>query len=269
YVKEARDLRYVLLNRSAEKLWGVSRKDTIGKTAQELFDKARADRITAHDRQVLESRTRELFIDTHQVDRANASSPLITSRRVAIAGEDGQPKYIVGVIEDVTERARAEQRIAHLAHYDTVTGLANRVSLREQMDATFSRVRRGERVALHYLDLDHFKNVNDTLGHPMGDELLKNVAERLRGCVRDVDTIARLSGDEFAVIQASIAGPADAAILAKRICETIRAPYDIQGQQVSVDASIGIAIAPDDADEPDRLLKNADLALYEAKTTGR
>src|SRR5262245_51730186 len=269
YVKEARDLRYILLNRSAEKLWGVAREDTIGKTAHELFEKSRADRITKHDRQVLESAERALFIDTHPADQTQSNSPLITSRRVAIAGEDGQPKYIVGVIEDVTERARAEQRIAHLAHYDTVTGLANRISLREKLDETFARVRRGEQVALHYIDLDHFKNVNDTLGHPMGDELLKRVAERLRGCVRDVDTIARLSGDGFAVRQAWITGPAAAAALAKRIGERIRVPYDIQGHQVSIDVSIGIAVAPDDADAPDRLLKNADLALYEAKTTGR
>src|SRR5262245_11645482 len=269
YVKEAHDLRYILLNRSAEKLWGVSREDTIGKTAHELFAKARADRIAAHDRQVLESAKRELFIDAHQIDPTQSGSPLITSRRVGIAGEDGKPKYIVGVIEDVTDRARAEQRIAQLAHYDTVTGLANRVSLREQLDATFARVRRGERVALHYIDLDHFKNVNDTLGHPMGDALLRSVAERLRACVRDVDTLARLSGDEFAVIQASIAGPDDATALAKRIYEAIRAPHDIQGHHVSVDASIGIAVAPEDADSPDQLLKNADMALYEAKTIGR
>ena len=269
YVKEASDLRFTLLNRSAEKLWNVSREDAIGKTVHDLFDNDRADRIAANDRKVLESRDRQLVLDAHPVDPADDSSPLITSRRVAIAGEDGQPKYIVGVIEDVTERARAEQRIAHLAHYDTVTGLANRVSLLERLDATFARVRRGERAALHYVDLDHFKNVNDTLGHPMGDELLKQVADRLRSCVRDIDTIARLSGDEFAVVQASIAGPKDAATLAKRIGELIRAPYDIHGHQVSVDASIGIAIAPDDADTPDRLLKNADMALYEAKSTGR
>jgi len=269
YVKEARDRRYILINRSAEKLWEVSRETSIGKTAHELFSKRRAESIDRHDAQLLESESHELVLEAHHLDPTDAQSRVIASRRVAILGEDRQPKYLVGVIEDVTERARAEQRIAHLAHYDIVTDLPNRVSLRERLEATLAHVRRGGRAALHYIDLDHFKNVNDTLGHPMGDELLKQVAQRLRGCVRDVDTIARLSGDEFAVIQAPIGEPADAAALAGRMREVISLPYDIQGHRVSVGASIGIAIAPTDASEPDQLLKNADLALYEAKTIGR
>ena len=120
-----------------------------------------------------------------------------------------------------------------------------------------------------YIDLDHLKRVNDTLGHPIGDKLLKGVADRLRGCIRDIDTVARLSGDEFAIIQSSIDGPADAGALAIRIREAIRAPADLNGHQVVMDASIGISIAPDDGTEPDALLKTADIALYEAKNNGR
>jgi diguanylate cyclase (GGDEF)-like protein len=120
-----------------------------------------------------------------------------------------------------------------------------------------------------YLDIDHFKSVNDTFGHPTGDDLLKLVAARLKACVREHDTVARIGGDEFAIVQSKVAQPEDAAMLARRICETVRAPYDVNGHMLLVDTSVGIAVAPIDGEEPDTLLKNADMALYGAKTDGR
>jgi diguanylate cyclase (GGDEF)-like protein len=120
-----------------------------------------------------------------------------------------------------------------------------------------------------YLDVDHLKRVNDTLGHPAGDKLLKGVADRLRGCVRDIDLVARLSGDEFAIIQSSLDRPSDAAALAKRAREAIHEPFDLDGHEVTVDISVGISIAPNDATDLNELLKTADIALYEAKNTGR
>ena len=120
-----------------------------------------------------------------------------------------------------------------------------------------------------YLDLDRFKGVNDTLGHPMGDELLKVVARRLRHCVRETDTVARVGGDEFAIIQTDIEQPLDTAILARRIGEAVSAPYDLAGHAVVVGTSIGIALSPGDGVEPDGLLKAADMALYGAKADGR
>src|SRR5262249_28504030 len=128
---------------------------------------------------------------------------------------------------------------------------------------------RDGRVAVLYLDLDFFKHVNDSLGHPVGDELLKSVAQRLCGCINEADTVARLGGDEFAIIQVGVADPADTTALAGRIVTALRAPYDLHGHQLVADVSIGIAIAPDDGREPDQLLKNADLALYGAKADGR
>jgi diguanylate cyclase (GGDEF)-like protein len=122
---------------------------------------------------------------------------------------------------------------------------------------------------VHYLDLDNFKNVNDTLGHLLGDELLKAVGARLRSCVRECDTVARVGGDEFAIIQVGAENPADVAAMAAHVCEEIAAPYDLQGRQVTTDTSIGLAMAPDDGTSPDELLKNADLALYRAKADGR
>ena len=175
----------------------------------------------------------------------------------------------VATLEDVTEEKRAEAQIVHVAHHDALSGLPNRVLFAAKLEQALKRVRRGERLAVLYIDLDHMKRVNDTLGHPIGDALLKGVADRLLGCVRDVDTVARLSGDEFAIIQSSIDRPSDAAKLAKRIRESIYAPFNLDGHKIVVDASIGISIAPDDGREFDELLKTADIALYEAKNTGR
>lgn len=170
---------------------------------------------------------------------------------------------------DVTEEKRAEERISYAAHHDSLTGLPNRALFNEQLEQALKRARRGERLAVLYLDLDHFKRSNDTLGHAIGDKLLKAVADRLRACVRDIDVVARLSGDEFAIIQSSLDRPSDAAELAKRVREEILNPFDLDGHRVVIDVSIGISIAPADALEIDALLKNADIALYEAKNAGR
>jgi diguanylate cyclase (GGDEF)-like protein len=171
--------------------------------------------------------------------------------------------------EDITERQRAEERIAHMARHDALTDLPNRALLRERLEYELKRVKRGECLAVLCLDLDHFKSVNDTLGHPIGDELLKVVAERLRRCTREHDTIARLGGDEFAIIMTAMEKPSDAAILSRRVRDSITKPYDLDGHQIVADISIGISVAPVDASEPDQLLKNADMALYGAKADGR
>jgi diguanylate cyclase (GGDEF)-like protein len=171
--------------------------------------------------------------------------------------------------EDISERRRAEKQIAHMARHDALTDLPNRVLLHERLGEALTSVQRGERLAVLYLDLDHFKSVNDTLGHHIGDELLKTMAGRLRNTVREVDTVARVGGDEFAIIQSGFEQPVDTAILARRILEAVRAPYNLHGHAVAVDTSIGIAIAPSDGTEPHELMKNADMALYRAKADGR
>jgi diguanylate cyclase (GGDEF)-like protein len=171
--------------------------------------------------------------------------------------------------EDITERHRSNELIAHMARHDALTDLPNRVLLRERLDHELKRVRRGECLAVLCLDLDQFKAVNDTLGHSIGDALLKIVADRLRGCTREPDTIARLGGDEFAVIMTQMHHPSDAAALSKRIRESVALPFQIDGHQIVTDISIGISVAPLDAIESDTLLRNADMALYGAKADGR
>jgi len=171
--------------------------------------------------------------------------------------------------EDITERQRSEGRIAHMARHDALTDLPNRVLLRERLEHELKRVKRGECLAVLCLDLDQFKGINDSLGHPIGDELLKLVADRLRGCTREPDTVARLGGDEFAIIMTQMQEATDAAALSKRIRESIIRPYQIEGHQIVTDISIGISVAPFDAVDADPLLRNADMALYGAKADGR
>ncbi len=175
----------------------------------------------------------------------------------------------VATHEDITEQRRNEARIAHMAHHDALTDLANRVLLRERLEETLERRSRDDQVAVLCMDLDRFKEVNDTLGHPMGDALLQAVARRLRGCIRESDIVARLGGDEFAILQPGVPQPAGADALARRIIEAISMPYDLDGHQVVLGTSVGIAVAPEDGTEPDHLLSHADLALYRAKGDGR
>jgi diguanylate cyclase (GGDEF)-like protein/PAS domain S-box-containing protein len=190
-------------------------------------------------------------------------------RAVEIANQPLTDGGWVATHEDITERRRAEQQIAHLAHYDALTDLPNRVLFREQLERELERIKRGEQLAVLYIDIDEFKSVNDSLGHPVGDELLKAVASRLRSCVTDTDFVARLGGDEFAIVQTDIGQPGDVMELIRRIYEAIREPYECLGHHVTTDASIGIALAPHDSIDLDQLLKSADLAMYGAKADGR
>src|SRR5215470_7911297 len=175
----------------------------------------------------------------------------------------------VATIEDITPRKRAEEKIAHLAHYDALTDLPNRVLFRETLEQALRDLRPGAQLAVFYIDIDEFKSVNDALGHPVGDELLKGVARRLRSCLDEADIAARLGGDEFAVIQHPVQGAADTERLVESIYRAIRKPLECAGHLITTDASVGIAMAPRDGIHLDQLLKNADLAPYGAKGDGR
>ncbi|WP_213287017.1 EAL domain-containing protein [Bradyrhizobium sp. sGM-13] len=175
----------------------------------------------------------------------------------------------VATHEDITEQRQSEVKIEYMAHHDALTDLANRVLLNDRLEYALGRVSDGEMVAVHHLDLDQFKAVNDTFGHPCGDKLLRSVAERLRRLVGDSDTIARMGGDEFVIVQAAISDPADATSLAQGVIDALSEPYEIDGQQVVIGVSIGISVGPGDGSNPDKLLRNADLALYRAKSDGR
>ncbi len=215
----------------------------------------------------------ELLQDMRERVEGNTSvqyiSHLMDGRHIAVSVQRMADGGTVTTHHDITEQRRTEAKIAHMALHDTLTELPNRVLLNERLEHALKRVKRGEIVATHLIDLDHFKTVNDTLGHPAGDKLLKMVADRLRMLVREADTVARMGGDEFAIIQSAIAQPADATALAHRVIEAVSQPYDIEGRQVVIGTSVGVAVGPLDGTSPDELIRNADLALYRAKGDGR
>ena len=175
----------------------------------------------------------------------------------------------VTTAEDITERQRYEERISHMAHYNSLTDLPNRALFRERLERSLAAVKAGEKLAVLYIDVDEFKGINDSLGHPVGDELLKSIAARLCSCAGPQDFVARLGGDEFAVFTPAVGGRDGVLPLVEKIQDAIRRPSECLGHHVVVDASIGIALASSEMRDLDQLVKNADLALYEAKSGGR
>ena len=177
---------------------------------------------------------------------------------------------ILSLVEDITERVLALEDVYRLAHHDTLTGLPNRLMLYSRLDQTLASARRhGRGVALMMIDLDHFKNVNDSLGHVAGDDLLRQVADRLRNDLRESDTLARVGGDEFVLLGEDVASSQDVKVIARKIVDTMTEPFDIQGSRLQVSTSIGVTLYPRDAAGAAQLLRNADLALYRAKHEGR
>jgi len=212
------------------------------------------------------------YIQTVLREISHRNAMIITTpdgRSIQIVNEPVPDGGWLATHEDITERRRAEARITHLAHYDALTDLPNRTLFHERLKGELSHAGPDRQLAVLYIDIDEFKSVNDSLGHMIGDELLKSVASSLAGCARKTDFVARLGGDEFAIVQTGIEDTDDVMMLVSRIFDAIRIPYQCLGHQVATDASIGIALAPQDGSDLDQILKNADLAMYAAKAAGR
>jgi diguanylate cyclase (GGDEF)-like protein len=209
---------------------------------------------------------RDTLENNTQVPKA---TKLPDGRTIALAVEYMEGGGWVATHEDITEGKIAEAKIEYMAHHDALTGLSNRTAFRARMEEAIARSRRGVQFAVHCLDLDRFKIVNDTLGHAVGDDLLQAVSRRLTGCLRDIDSLARLGGDEFVILQEGVERQDDAAALASRIIEAIGRPYDLNGHQVVIGVSVGIATAPLDGRDFEKLMRHADMALYRAKGDGR
>ena len=190
-------------------------------------------------------------------------------RSIRVVNQPMQGGGWVATFEDITEWLEAQAKISHMARHDALTNLPNRVLFHEQLEQGLRRAGANDQLAVLCLDLDHFKDINDSLGHPIGDALLKQVGQRLKATVGEHDTVARLGGDEFAVVQIGRSEEAAARALAGRLVEVISAPYEIDDHQIVIGVSIGISLSPQDGSNPDELLKNADLALYRAKADGR
>jgi diguanylate cyclase (GGDEF)-like protein len=194
--------------------------------------------------------------------------PSGNGRKVSVINSPMPHGGWVATHEDITDQIAAQATISHMALHDALTNLPNRLFFQEQMESRL-KLGREQKAAILCLDLDRFKSVNDTLGHAFGDNLLRQVADRMRGCLREGDILARLGGDEFGILQGQVNQPSEISALANRLIEAIAAPFDLDGHQATIGLSVGIATAPDDGREAQTLLKKADMALYGAKTEGK
>jgi diguanylate cyclase (GGDEF)-like protein/PAS domain S-box-containing protein len=267
-VKDGHDLRFTLVNRAGEEWFGISRDKLIGKRACDLLSKEEADAMNALDNEALQS-NRPLFTNAYSLHTPHNEARLVTSTKVAIRNNDGHPLHLLTVVDDVTERKHAEQRIVHMAHYDALTDLPNRASFNETLDATLNRAATtGEQFAVLSVDLDRFKEANDTYGHLVGDALLREVARRMQAAAGEA-FLARVGGDEFILIVADGAQPVAATTLAERLLAVFVDDFEVEGNRLKLGMSMGAAIYPTDGADAKTLMTNADAALYRAKAETR
>jgi diguanylate cyclase (GGDEF)-like protein/PAS domain S-box-containing protein len=262
-------LRYVLWNRFMEELTGVPEHDVVGKSSVEIFPFLREQRIDEMLLRALEGETvatPDILFDIPSTGRQGWVSVVYRPH----FGEERTIIGVIGLVRDITERKAAEQQIEYQAYHDALTGLANRRLFQEHLSLALALAQRRERlVAALFLDVDHFKVVNDSLGHSVGDELLRAVARRLKACVREGDSVARVGGDEFTIVLQELTSREDAALVATKVLRAVSQPVEVSGHRLFTTTSIGVAVFPDDGDDAETLLKNADAALYEAKAQGR
>ena len=262
------DSRIEDINEAYEKVSGYSREEVIGLNPQ-LLKSGHHDKIFYQNMWKLIRETGQWKGELWDRRKNGEVYPKHLSIST-VYDDDGQPYKYVGIFSDITERKETEKQLKHLAYFDALTSLPNRVMFYDRLQQSMSLAKRdGHLIAILMVDLDRFKYVNDTLGHDAGDELLIDVAQQLKGVVRESDTVARIGGDEFKIILTDIKNADEASIVAQKIIDDLKKPIRIKGRVANIGASIGIAIYPTDANEIEQLIKYADLALYKAKETGR
>jgi diguanylate cyclase (GGDEF)-like protein/PAS domain S-box-containing protein len=266
-VSRAPDDTIVSWNAAAERMFGWSAEIALGTSFSSLLSSA-GEALPQHFEGVLRGEIHPWFEEVRPCK--DGSSIHVQTTLSAVKDEHGNILFVSCNMRDVTERVKAEQHIQQLATKDALTGLPNRGMLMEQIQISIARAARLKTaVALMFVDLDRFKEVNDALGHAAGDELLRECAKRLTGCVREVDIVARLGGDEFVVVLTDIIDNALVSTTADRILKLLSAPYNLHGHDALASASIGICLYPADGDDAATLTKNADIAMYHAKELGR
>jgi diguanylate cyclase (GGDEF)-like protein/PAS domain S-box-containing protein len=265
--------RWLVANQFYLDLVGLAGVDYVGRTGQELARISQYNQeflVSARDTDELAWKEGKPQTYERTMETPNRAAKVFDMQKIPLFNSDGSRRGLVAVGRDVTERKMAAARIHHLAHHDSLTELPNRVLFQERLRLSLAQSKRSNgRLALMFLDLDKFKDINDTLGHHVGDLLLRAVAKRLTRCVRETDTVARLGGDEFAVILTNLDGQEGAARVAESIIAGIADPFGLEEHEVRTSTSIGITIYPDDASDADQLLKNADLAMFRSKAEGR
>ncbi len=264
--KDASECRYSLVNRACEELFGISRDQIVGKTAHEFYPKERADFIVAENNDTLRS-DQPIVLADHVVYTPANGLRFVTARSFTVRDDDHKPQYLLTLLEDVTERKRTEERIARMAHHDSLTDLPNRATFNDAIQAALERAERNdEQFVVLSLDLDGFKEANDTYGHSIGDSLLREVGQRLQSAAGK-SFIARIGGDEFTLIVAG--GLQSATAVAQRLLDALDEDFVVDDRRIRIGATIGGAIYPRDGDNAKTLMINADIALYRAKTETR
>jgi len=266
YIKDLNG-RYLLVNKKFERICNIAKGESIGKSDHDLFAKHTADIFYSDDQSVLIHGHPREFEET--IDN-NGKQQTFLSLKFPLHAEDGNIYAVGGISTDITSRKQAESELEHLATYDTLTQLPNRSLLMALLSRTLAATEReNSRHAILFIDLDNFKNVNDSLGHHTGDLLLKSVSQRLQECIRKKDTVARMGGDEFVLLLQHIKAPSEAAEVSNKIIQALEAPFTIENRTVFISPSIGIVISPDNGCDSQTLLQNADTAMYHAKAKGR
>ena len=266
-VKDARG-RFLLANRAAAEALGCTVEALEGHCLSEALPGANIDAVIArHDAEALRLQRPVTHEECQRV--AGGKERWFSSIRLPLAGADGEP-VVLGVSTDITEMRLQARRIHELKNFDPLTGLPNRMLIEDRLQMALATAERDRsRVAVMFVDLDHFKTVNDSLGHPAGDRLLVGVSKRIRAVLRDSDSVGRLGGDEFLLVLPQVDGPEDAALIANKLLAALEGAFDIMDHSLTVNASIGIAFYPEDGATPHLLVQNADAAMYHAKEQGR
>lgn len=271
------DWKISFINPAAEKTLGFGVGTLIGKPITTLIEQTSTDadpeneeRWTTQDIFDVCSQNKTFHKDDTTFKKSDGTLLPIEFTAAPIYDQHEQYNGIVFVFSDITLRKTVEEQLTNLALYDHLTKLPNRLLFEKTMSQALARARRNNKLmALMFLDLDHFKDINDRLGHDIGDLLLKGVSDRLVTCIRETDTVARLGGDEFAIILDEVSATEDAAMIAEKIIQALTPPFYLNGNEVFVSASIGIAVYPISGETSIALTKNADIAMYQAKQTGR
>jgi diguanylate cyclase (GGDEF)-like protein/PAS domain S-box-containing protein len=267
-VKDIPDLRYRLINRAAAKLLGVDRAALLGKTAAAVFPAGSAQAVEAEDRKLMEL-GQIAYLGEHAIVTPGNSTRIVTAARLPVIGADGKPQYLISVIDDVTERKRNEQRIAHMTHHDTLTDLPNRTAFNACIAATIDLAAvSGESFSVLSIDIDRFKTINDVFGLAIGDALLREVARQMETACHGA-FLTRTGSDEFVVITPTGPQPATAEMLAERLNAAFENDIDIGGHPLRVGLTIGVGIYPQDGADAATLIANADAALFRAKSEAR
>lgn len=269
FAKDARDSRYILLNRAGEEYYGMRREEMLGKTPDQIFPRDIASVVNEQDRRVVDTGT-PMFLEGHLLEvGVNGHDRVVNSRKLLVRDGNGAPQYLVGVIEDVTERITNEARISYLAHHDALTDLPNRSAFNAALNERLERAQEAAAgFAVLSLDLDRFKDVNDVFGHPVGDMMMRAAAERL-AAEADGAFVARIGGDEFMILIPDDVCREEVLAIGERLVEAIGNELEVEDYLSHVGLSIGIALYPNDGVDAATLLANADSALYRAKREGR